>query len=119
MMIQTVIGSTWATRSDRASAILTPVIYYGNIFTLTSQGSGYNFPLTNVYSFQKDYQPGCVYNYSLGIQQALQPGGAERGFRGNQGNTRPCSAPSAGPTGALPTVECRSSQPGVSLRTAS
>jgi len=84
--IQTVIGSNLGnTVSTVPPEIITPVIYYGNISTLTSQGSGYNFPLTNTYGFQKDYQPGAVYNYSLGIQQAL-PGEVVVGvgYVGNQ-----------------------------------
>ena len=85
--IQTVIGSNLGnTVSTVPPEILTPVIYYGNISTLTTQGSGYNFPLSNVYGFQKDYQPGAVYNYSLGIQQAL-PGqlALSVAYVGNQG----------------------------------
>ena len=70
--IQTVIGSNLGnTVSTVPPEIITPVIYYGNISTLTSQGSGYNFPLSNVYGFQKDYKPGALYNYSFGVQQAL------------------------------------------------
>ena len=70
--VQTVIGSNLGnTVSTVPPEILTPVMYYGNISTLTSQGAGYNFPLTNVYGFQKDYKPGAVYSYSFGVQQSL------------------------------------------------
>jgi len=87
MMVQTVIGSNLGnTVSTVPPAILTPVIYYGNIATLNSQGAGYNFPLSNVYGFQKDYKPAEVYNYSFGIQQAL-PGqiALSAAYVGNQG----------------------------------
>jgi hypothetical protein len=67
-----VIGSNLGnTVSTVPPAIYTPVMYYGNISTLTTQSAGYLFPLSNVYGFQKDYKPGAVYNYSFGIQQAL------------------------------------------------
>jgi hypothetical protein len=82
-----VIGSNLGnTVSTVPPAILTPVIYYGNISTLTSQGSGYYFPLTNTYGFEKDYKPGGLYSYSFGVQQAL-PGDVALsvGYVGNQG----------------------------------
>jgi len=86
LTIQTVIGSNLGnTVSTVPPEIVTPVIYYGNISTFTTQGSGYYFPLSNVYGFQKDYKPGAVYNYSFGVQQAL-PGqvALSVGYVGNQ-----------------------------------
>ena len=87
LTIQTVIGSNLGnTVSTVPPEVVTPVLYYGNISTLTSQGSGYYFPLTNVYGFQKDYKPGAVYSYSFGVQQAL-PSNVVLGvgYVGNQG----------------------------------
>jgi hypothetical protein len=85
--IQTVIGSNLGNSvSTVPPAIYTPVMYYGNISTLTTQSAGYLFPLTNVYGFQKDYKPGAVYNYSFGIQQALPTQVAlSVAYVGNQG----------------------------------
>jgi hypothetical protein len=92
---QTVIGSNLGnTVSTVPPEILTPVLYYGNISTLTSQGSGYNFPLTNVYGFQRDYKPGAVYNFSFGVQQALPSKIVlSVGYVGNQGKHQTMSHP--------------------------
>jgi len=69
--IQTVIGSNLGnTVSTNAPEEYQPTVYYGNLATLTSQ-TGYLSPLSNEYGFQENYKPGAVYNYSLGVQQAL------------------------------------------------
>jgi hypothetical protein len=93
--IQTVIGSNLGnTVSTVPPEIVTPVLYYGNISTLTSQGTGNLSPLSNVYGFQKDYKPGALYSYSFGVQQALPSNVVIGvGYVGNQAKHQTMSHP--------------------------
>lgn len=71
---QTQINSAYANSQVNAAPpiVLQPNIYYDtidNVFGSGSSNSGYLFPPGAVRSFERDYKPTGVYNYSLNIQQ--------------------------------------------------
>ena len=73
---QTQINSAYANAGVNAAPpiVLQPNIFYdsiANVFTGTSSNAGYLFPPGSVRSFERNYHPTGVYNYTLNIEQKV------------------------------------------------
>ena len=69
---QTQINSAYANNlvAFAPPIVVQPTTYYQNIENLAEQ-SGVLFPTNSVRTFELDYKPASVYNYSLGVQQNI------------------------------------------------